>query len=44
MMPKRAKNRPAPGTAAVRRIILKHGLPEPCARLMAFLAYGEGAQ
>ncbi len=36
--------RPAPRTALVRRLMAKHGLPEPHARLVAFLAYGEGKQ
>lgn len=31
--------RPAP----VRRMMQKHSLPEPLARVVAFLAYGEGA-
>lgn len=34
--------RPAPLPAPVRRIMLKHGLPEPSARLVAFLAFNEG--
>lgn len=28
---------------AVRRIMRKHGLPEPSARTLALLAYGEAA-
>jgi hypothetical protein len=29
--------------ASVRRIMRKHGLPEPSARTLALLAYGEAA-
>ena len=32
-----------PSSQAVRRIMRKHGLPEPSARSYALLAYGEGA-
>lgn len=35
--------RPAPRPAPVRRLMAKHGLPEPSARLVAFLAFGEAA-
>lgn len=35
--------RPAPLPQAVRRIMRKHGLPEPSARAIAALAYGEAA-
>lgn len=38
-LPARAEPRPAP----VRRVMAKHGLSEPSARLVVFLAYGEGA-
>ena len=34
--------RPAPRTALVRRLMSKHGLPEPYARLVAALYYREG--
>jgi len=34
--------RPTPRTATVRRLMAKHGLPEPSARLLAGLAFGEG--
>ncbi len=34
------KRPPAP-SSAVRRIMQKHGLPEPTARAVAALAYGE---
>jgi len=33
--------RPAPVPAIVRRIMRKHGLPEPSARTIVALAYGE---
>ncbi len=36
-------NRPTPPPQAVRRIMRKHGLPEPSARSIATLAYGETA-
>ena len=36
-----AQNRSAPRPAPVRRLMAKHGLPEPYARLVALLAYGE---
>lgn len=32
-----------PPSEAVRRIMRKHGLPEPSARTLALLAYGEAA-
>lgn len=38
-----SETRTAPRPAPVRRIMAKHGLPEPSARLVALLAYGEGA-
>lgn len=37
------QSRPAPRPAPVRRLMQKHCLPEPLARAVAFLAYGEGA-
>lgn len=36
--------RVAPRPAPVRRLMSRHGLPEPSARLVAFLAYGEGRE
>ncbi len=36
------QNRPAPRTIPVRRLMAKHGLPEPYARLVALLHYREG--
>lgn len=33
--------RPEPLPAPVRRIMLKHGFPEPSARVLAFLIFGE---
>jgi hypothetical protein len=36
--------RPAPLSAPVRRIMRKHGLPEPYARLVVFLVYREGCE
>jgi hypothetical protein len=39
----RRNKRPAPLPAAVRRIMRKHGLTEPNARTVAFLAHGEAA-
>lgn len=33
--------RPAPLPATVRRVMLKHGIPEPSARVVAFLIFGE---
>lgn len=36
--------RVAPRPAPVRRLMSRHGLPEPSARLLAFLAYGEGRE
>jgi hypothetical protein len=38
-----SQSRPAPRPATVRRIMAKHGLPEPSARLLALMAYGEAA-
>jgi len=35
--------RPAPVPAIVRRIMRKHGLSEPSARVVAMLAIGESA-
>lgn len=35
--------RSAPLPAAVRRLMVRHGLPEPSARLLAELAYGDPA-
>jgi hypothetical protein len=32
-----------PPSSAVRRIMRKHGIPEPSARSYALLAYGEAA-
>lgn len=37
-----SETRAAPRPAPVRRLMAKHGLPEPSARLVALLAYGEG--
>lgn len=37
------KRPPKPPSQAVRRIMRKHGLTEPSARSVAFLAYGEAA-
>lgn len=37
-----AQMRPAPLPALVRRIMRKHGLSEPSARAVAFLAFSEG--
>jgi hypothetical protein len=39
MCDERKPPRPAP----VRRLMAKHGLPEPSARLVALLAFGERA-
>ena len=38
-----AVSRSKPPSQAVRRIMRKHGLPEPSARAYVLLAYGEGA-
>ena len=38
-----ADSRSKPPSQAVRRIMQKHGLPEPSARSLAQLAYGEAA-
>ena len=37
------KRHPTPPPQAVRRLMRKHGLPEPSARFIAGLAHGEGA-
>ncbi|XHY18413.1 hypothetical protein SuNHUV7_32260 (plasmid) [Pseudoseohaeicola sp. NH-UV-7] len=37
------KKRCQPPSQAVRRIMRKHGLPEPSARSYALLAYGEAS-
>ncbi len=36
-----SNTRHSPPPAPVRRLMSRHGLPEPQARLVAFLAYGE---
>ena len=36
------EGRPAPRPVTVRRVMLKHGLAEPAARVLAALAYGAG--
>ena len=37
-----AQRHPQPRPAPVRRLMAKHALPEPIARALALLAYGDG--
>lgn len=41
MKPLAPQPRPEALPAPVRRLMAKHGLTEPCARVFAVLAYGE---